>query len=288
MPHTAAYEAGGVLVNVDSAMLARFKAYLNPIISFIDNVYMGDVNLLGQTYPEYYTIGQGYGNLLAYGVFDLDSSGSSKLLNRGRVANGSTTVQPVSLDAIVEQTKYSWYADSSLNPSQGLTQPTNTKTSAYSWLKAPRYSGEAYETGALARMWVNGDYRRGISVMDRHQARVHEASKVAHAMLGWISQINTSAAYYSQYAVPVTGSGVGLTEAPRGALGHWLNVTNSKTSSYQILTPTCWNCSPKDNAGTLGPLEKALLGIDVVNISQPIEALRVVQSFDPCLSCAVH
>jgi hydrogenase large subunit len=137
-------------------------------------------------------------------------------------------------------------------------------------------------------MWVNGDYRRGISVMDRHQARVHEASKVAHAMLGWISQINTSAAYYSQYAVPVTGSGVGLTEAPRGALGHWLNVTNSKTSSYQILTPTCWNCSPKDNAGTLGPLEKALLGIDVVNISQPIEALRVVQSFDPCLSCAVH
>jgi hydrogenase large subunit len=137
-------------------------------------------------------------------------------------------------------------------------------------------------------MWINGDYRRGISVMDRHQARALEASKVAHAMLGWVAQINPSAAFYNPYTLPTGGSGVGLTEAPRGALGHWLKVANSQTSSYQILTPTCWNCSPRDNAGVLGPLEKALLGIPVLDSSRPVEALRVVHSYDPCLSCAVH
>jgi hydrogenase large subunit len=287
-PHTAAYEAGGVLVAVDSSMISRFIAYLNPLISFIDNIYLPDVDLLGQTYPEYYAIGRGYGNLLAFGVFDLNASGSMKLLGRGRVEDGSTSVLPVSLDAILEQTRYSWFTDSSLNPAQGQTQPNNTKTDAYSWLKAPRYNGAAYEAGPLARMWINGDYRRGISVMDRHQARALEASKVAHAMLGWVAQINPSAAFYNPYTLPTGGSGVGLTEAPRGALGHWLKVANSQTSSYQILTPTCWNCSPRDNAGVLGPLEKALLGIPVLDSSRPVEALRVVHSYDPCLSCAVH
>jgi len=76
------------------------------------------------------------------------------------------------------------------NPSGGTTQPNPTKAGAYSWLKSPRYGGVAYEVGALARMWINGDYRRGISVMDRHQARSREASKIAHAMLGWLGQLN--------------------------------------------------------------------------------------------------
>ena len=288
LPHTAAFEAGGVLVGADKSMIARFINYLNPIIDFIDNVYLGDVELLGQTYPEYYELGRGYGNLLAYGVFDLNATGSAKLLKRGRVADGSATVEGLALNAIVEQTKYSWYKDSAQNPSQGLTQPAPAKAGAYSWLKAPRYSGAAYETGALARMWINGDYRRGISVMDRHQARVHEASKIAHAMRNWVAQINPAAAFYKQYAVPASASGTGLTEAPRGALGHWLKVNNHKIASYEILTPTCWNCSPKDGAGVAGPLEKALQGTPVSDATQPIEALRVVQSYDPCLSCAVH
>ena len=203
---------------------------------------------------------------------------------------GSTTVENIDLNAIVEQARYSWYNDSSsgLNPSQGVTQPNPDKADAYSWLKSPRYSGVPYEVGPLARMWVNGDYRRGISVMDRHQARAHEASKIAHAMLDWLSQINASASVYTSYPLPQAGSGIGLTEAPRGALGHWLRVSDKAIASYQILTPTCWNCSPRDNAGTPGPLEKALEGTPVADSAQPLEVLRVVQSYDPCLSCAVH
>lgn len=290
LPHTAAYEFGGVTSVPKTELITRFRTYLNTMIDFIDNVYLPDVELLAQTYPDYYSIGRGYGNLLAFGVFDLNSSGTSKLLARGRVADGSTTVQSVDVNAIIEQAKYSWYDDSSsgLNPSQGVTQPDPYKPDGYSWLKAPRYAGVSYETGALARMWVNGDYRHGISVMDRHQARAHETSKIAHAMLDWLNQLNVSAATFTPMSIPTTGTGIGLTEAPRGALGHWLKISNKAVSMYQILTPTCWNCSPRDNAGNPGPLEKALEGLAVADVTQPIEVQRVVQSYDPCLSCAVH
>ena len=192
LPHTAAYELGGVTSVPKADMVTRFRTYLNTIITFIDTVYLPDVDLLGQTYPEYYSIGRGYGNLLAFGVFDLNAAGSSKLLGRGRVVNGATSVQNIDLSSILEEVQYSWYDDAAagLNPGQGLTQPYPEKSGAYSWLKAPRYAGVPYETGALARMWVNGDYRNGISVMDRHQARAREASKIAHAMLGWLDQLN--------------------------------------------------------------------------------------------------
>jgi hydrogenase large subunit len=228
---------------------------------------------------------------LAYGVFDLNAEGTAKLLRRGRVVNGSATVQAVSLAAILEQAKYSWYNDTTatgINPARGVTRPNPDKAGAYSWLKAPRYSGVPYEVGALARMWVTGDYRRGISVMDRHQARAHEASKIAHAMRDWLVQLNLAAPVFTAATLPATGSGVGLTEAPRGALGHWLTINAGVVASYQVLTPTCWNCSPRDNADTPGPLEKSLEGAPLADSTQPTEVLRVVHSYDPCLSCAVH
>jgi hydrogenase large subunit len=290
LPHTAAYELGGVTSVPKADLVTRFRTYLNTIITFIDTVYLSDVDLLGQTYPEYYSIGRGYGNLLAFGVFDLNAAGSTKLLGRGRVVNGATSVQNVDLSSILEEVQYSWYDDAAagLNPSQGLTQPYPEKSGAYSWLKAPRYAGVPYETGALARMWVNGDYRNGISVMDRHQARAREASKIAHGMLGWLDQLNLAAASYTPIGLPTTGVGIGLTEAPRGALGHWLKISNRAVASYQILTPTCWNCSPRDYTGLAGPLEKALEGLSVADATQPVEVQRVVQSYDPCLACVVH
>jgi hydrogenase large subunit len=290
MPHTSAFEYGGVTTVVKSAQITKFNGYLDTITAFINNVYLPDAALLGQTYPEYFNIGKGYGNLLAYGVFDLNAAGTSKLLRRGRVENSSTTVNSVDTLAILEQNKYSWYLDSTTgaNPSKGVTQPSPDKATAYSWLKAPRYSTLAYEVGPLARMWINGDYRRGISVMDRHLARAQEAKKIAVAMKTWLSQINLTGSFYTNMVLPKSGSGIGLTEAPRGALGHWISVTNSLVASYQMVTPTCWNCSPRDNAGKSGPLEKALEGVAVSNAAKPTEILRVVQSYDPCLSCAVH
>jgi hydrogenase large subunit len=83
-------------------------------------------------------------------------------------------------------------------------------------------------------------------------------------------------------------SGMGLTEAPRGALGHWIDIDQGKISRYQVITPTAWNASPRDDLDLMGPIEQALIGIPVADVDQPIKVLRVIHSFDPCLACAVH
>jgi hydrogenase large subunit len=137
-------------------------------------------------------------------------------------------------------------------------------------------------------MWVNGDYRQGISVMDRHAARAQETLKIAQAMQTWVAQLTANGAVYSKPTIPASASGIGLTEAPRGALGHWLQTSSGKISRYQIITPTCWNASPEDDASQMGPIEKALMDTPVKDLKEPVEVLRVIHSFDPCLSCAVH
>ncbi len=303
MPHPAAITAGGITTKPTSAMINSFRSYLNELIQFINNEYVPDVQLLKSVYTDYSQIGKGSGNLLAYGVFDLDDSANpSRLLKRGLVYNTApTSVQSVSTANITEQVTYSWYSDATnnSNPASGSTVTVDpaTKTKAYSWLKAPRYSGKPMECGPLARMWVNGDYRGGVSVMDRHLARALETQKVANAMLDWVNQVASGGSVYNTFTIPYSKTGVGLTEAPRGALGHWLSIGSNNTKSptggpaignYQVITPTCWNASPMDTAGVRGPMEQALVGTKVSNASQPIEILRVIHSFDPCLSCAVH
>jgi hydrogenase large subunit len=219
------------------------------------------------------------------------------------VLNGSSSVQVVAVGSITEQVTHSWYSETTndRNPAAGATTPQYPKNGAYSWLKAPRYgstqrlkgkrtvtSTAAYEVGPLARMSVNGDYSGGVSAMDRHIARSQEALKVARAMQSWVEEINPGGPVYQTYSVPESGSGFGLTEAPRGALGQWLQIVSKKIANYQVLTPTCWNASPRDSSGLRGPMEQALIGIPVTILAEPVEVLRVIHSFDPCLSCAVH
>ena len=107
-------------------------------------------------------------------------------------------------------------------------------------------------------------------------------------MQGWLSELATGASAFEPCSVPASASGIGLTEAPRGALGHWLTIAGGHISHYQVITPTCWTISPRDTAGALGPLEKALMGTPVANAEKPIEVLRVIHSVDPCLDCATH
>jgi hydrogenase large subunit len=289
LPHPPTFIPGGITTTPRAERKAQFLAYLDELIPFIQNVYLPDVEALGTIYSDYLEIGRGCGNLLAFGVFDLDAAGNTKLLSRGRVVNGSVSVQGVDLAAITEQVTHSWYADSTnnLNPAAGATSPVYPKSGAYSWLKSPRYRNAPYEVGPLARMWVNGDYRNGISVMDRHKARALECLKVAQAMRGWVNQLSGTTAC-TTWSAPVSATAVGLTEAPRGALGHWMSIANRKISKYQVITPTCWNASPMDTAGVRGPMEQALIGTPVQDPDQPVEVVRVIHSFDPCLSCAVH
>ena len=290
MPHPSAFVPGGFTNEPTAAQLTEAHAVLDALIDFIDNIYIPDVQLLGTVYSDYYQIGSGPDELLAYGVFDLDATGTNKLLGRGRAVVGTPGILPVDVNAIAEDVTRSWYADSTsgLSPAQGETVPQYPKRAGYSWLKAPRYSGTPQEVGPLARMWVNGDYQNGVSVIDRHMARALETSKIAHAMDAWINQVTVGATAFTQHTMPNNATAYGLTEAPRGALGHWLKITNGVIERYQVVTPTCWNASPRCSNQLPGPIEQALHGTEVAVRQYPIELMRVVHSFDPCLACAVH
>ncbi len=287
LPCSPVFVPGGATSNPASQQINEFRALLTELRTFINGTYLPDVLAVAGAFPDYYNIGRGCGNLLAYGVFDLDNAGTTKLLKRGRYTNGQMLA--VNTSDIAEYVKYSKYSSASgLNPSIGATTPNAAKAGAYSWLKSPRYMNMVHEVGPLARMWVNGDYTRGISALDRIAARAYETKKVADAMDVWLNQIVIGGPVYQYAATPSSATGIGLTEAPRGALGHWITITNSTIGRYQIVTPTNWNASPKDDMGKPGPIEQALIGTPVSNINQPIEVLRIIHSFDPCLSCAVH
>jgi hydrogenase large subunit len=288
LPSTPVFVAGGATEAVTTQKITDFRTVLTQLRNFINATLIPDAQAVAGAFPGYYQIGKGCGNLLAFGVFDQNAAGTTKLMARGRYTSGS--LGTVDTTQIREYVKYSWYtkASGNLSPDLGTTAMSPTKAGAYSWIKAPRYLGLPHETGPLARMWINGDYRNGISAMDRIVARVMEAKKVADAMDGWLNQLAAGGSSYTAQAVPAAATGMGLTEAPRGALGHWIQIAGSKISRYQIITPTAWNASPKDDAGVMGPLEQALVGTPVKDLAQPVEVLRVVHSFDPCLSCAVH
>ena len=211
---------------------------------------------------------------------------------------------------ITEDVRYSFYdSDSGLPPDKGRTSPKPGKAGAYSWLKAPRYNGSVVEVGPLARGLIA--YRQGrhtqvrtlvdgvlaqlgappdllVSTLGRHAARAIECKLVADQCARWIEQLVPGQPTFADFDIPAAGQGVGLTEAPRGALGHWLTLKDHKIANYQCVVPTTWNCSPRDDRGTPGPVEQALVGTPIADAANPLEATRVVRSFDPCIACAVH
>ncbi len=288
LPCTGSYVVGGMTETVSVEKIAEFRALLTELRGFIDNIYVPDAQAIGGLFPSYYSLGTGEGNLLAFGAFDLNAGGTSKLFDGGRYTDGvAGAFDPLQ---ILEYVKYGWYsdADSGQNPAQGETNPEPEKPDAYSWTKAPRYANRPYEAGPLARMWINGHYTNGISMMDRIVARALETQLLANAMDGWLDDLVPGNPTYQPSTIPLQATSMGLTEAPRGALGHWMDINNSVISRYQVITPTAWNCSPKDDLEQMGPVEAALIGAPVADLDQPVEVLRIVHSFDPCLACAVH
>jgi hydrogenase large subunit len=290
LPHPPAYIAGGFTAVPSADKLATFASHLDAILEFIETRYLPDAERLASLYSDYFLIGRGYGNLLCYGSFEQNDSGTSKLFPAGRIENGSGTLKTMEETEITEDATRAWYASGSgpLHPAVGETIPQYPKADAYGWLKAPRYSGAPYECGPLARMWVKGEYTNGVSVMDRIRARAYEARLLATEMKTWLSGVVVDSAVYATWTNPVEATALGLIEAPRGALGHWIGISGGKISHYQVITPTCWTISPRDGIGQLGPLEQALMGTPIADVNHPVEALRVIHSVDPCLDCATH
>jgi Ni,Fe-hydrogenase I large subunit len=188
----------------------------------------------------------------------------------------------------------------------------------YTWLKAPRYDNMSMEVGPLSRMLVA--YASGhervqevvnhvlktlgagpaalFSTLGRIAARAIETLVTAEQLPGWIDQLAAnmkkgdlkihSGEKWDPSEWPAEAKGYGLHEAPRGALGHWVKIKNQKIENYQCVVPGTWNASPRDASNQRGPYEEALIGTPVADINQPVEILRTIHSFDPCMACAVH
>jgi [NiFe] hydrogenase large subunit len=126
------------------------------------------------------------------------------------------------------------------------------------------------------------------STLGRVAARAIETKVIADAMDGWLNQLRAGAAVRVEIALPTSAQGHALNEAPRGALGHWIDISDQKIANYQMVVPSTWNFGPRCLRDKRGPVEEALIGTRVADPSKPLEILRTVHSFDPCIACAVH
>ena len=189
---------------------------------------------------------------------------------------------------------------------------------SYSWMKSPRWKGHAMEVGPLARvllMYAKGHEQTKelatkalrqldlpleamYSTLGRTAARTLETKIFADGMMGWYDQLvnnirngdvkTHNEKLWDPSTWPKEARGVGYTEAPRGALAHWIVIKDGKIDNYQAVVPSTWNAGPRDAEGQAGPYEAALKGHKLHDPEQPIEILRTIHSFDPCIACAVH
>jgi len=318
-PHIQSLVVGGVTCarDLNADRLAEFLYQLKEVKAFVDNIYIPDILAIAGYYKDWGGIG-GTTNFLAYGEFpQSEEEPGSLFFPRGAVFKRNLSkVDAVDVGQIQEHVAHSWYEGAEAkNPAQGETKPNFTGYDTggkYSWLKAPRYNGESMEVGPLSRVLVayaagNEAVKKSVddalaklgvgpealfSTLGRHAARALETKIIADAMVDWTMELITlvkdgKADTYQEWDWK-DGMGAGLNDVPRGALGHWIDVKDKKIANYQMVVPSTWNLGPRCAAGKLGPVEEALIGTPIADPKQPLEILRTIHSFDPCIACAVH
>ncbi len=339
----------GAVGAINMERLNQVKSIIDRSKEFVEKVYIPDLLAIASFYK-----GWGYGgglsskNVLSYGDLPQranDYTAPNLLLPRGAIINGDLShVHEVDLrnpDEIQEFVSHSWYkyADESkgLHPWDGVTEPnyhpegpnfkgTRTKieqldeSAKYSWIKAPRWKGNAMEVGCLSRMLLGyvqpkqypfikdtidsvlhkldlpvtalfstlgRTAARGIETLYCADLQSQQFDKlIANLKAGDTATANVEKWEPSKW--PSAAKGVGFTEAPRGALGHWVKIKDSKIENYQCVVPTTWNGSPRDPKGQIGAFEAALMNTPLAKADQPLEILRTLHSFDPCLACSTH
>lgn len=276
-PHNHGVFVGGITSKATIDKVIAMESILDGIGEFINEKMIPDVYEIGNYYSEYYYIGKGYGNLLSYGCFDHYKELGTLYVDPLVYSNNSITT--FHSDEITQESQYAWYSENN--------EPDIHKENAYSWIKAPRYNNVPFEVGPLARQWLCGDYRNGISAMDRTIARVLEASKIVEIMKILLENLILGVSVQEVYTVPENAEGKGLIDTTRGALGHWVVIENQKIAFYQIITPSAWNLSTQ-TGNIKGTGEQALIGAPIKDGNTPVEIGRIIRSFDPCVSCATH
>ena len=333
----------GAVGAVNMERLNLVSSVIDRTIEFIDQVYIPDLLAIASFYKDW-TYGGGLAskNILSYGDFPVSANSDQLMMPRGAIINGDlSTVHDVDLsdpEQIQEFVGHSWYKypdeSKGLHPWDGITEPNfelgpKTKGSKthienldeggkYSWIKTPRWRGNAMEVGPLARYIIG--YAKGMpefkepvdkvlkdlglpfealfSTLGRTAARGLEASwsaqKMKESYNHLISTIKSGdlatadTVKWEPHTWPDVSKGVGFTEAPRGALGHWIVIKDQKIDNYQAIVPTTWNGSPRDNEGQIGAYEASLMDTPLAKADEPLEVLRTLHSFDPCLACSTH
>lgn len=319
-PHPTTIEAGGVTTIPTLETITQFRTWLKGVGAFIRGAYRDDVVAVAQAFPDYFKEGKGYGNLLSY-PFLPNADGEHHDFAGGVTIAG--TFSPLDVDRITEDSVHSYYKDLPDRDTKPLSSNRLTPISwdefqaerekpdgKYSWSRSPRYGGEVMEVGPVARVvntyhagvnqkligLVDGFNKRlGIglpdynSVMGRHLARMINAQLLLERIEHDLEEIEPGQLAFVERAVPRNARGVGLTEATRGGLAHWIETDGQGyISNYEMIVPTTWNISPRDGSGRPGAVEQMLIGTHIADPKNPIEMTRIVRSTDPCMACSVH
>ena len=322
-PHPQSLTVGGVTCvrDLNADRIAEFLYITKETQDFIENVYIPDLLAVASFYKDWGAIG-GTTNFLAWGEFpESDKEPDSLYMPRGVIMKRNLGgVKMANQARVTEDVTRGWYEDGAAkHPYEGETKPLKEDPQyrpgdgKYSWFKAPRYDGEPCEVGPLARVLVayaggqkdikpvvdsvlktlGVDANALFSTLGRTAARGIETLVIGQRMQTWVMELvgnikNGDTKTYQPYEMPDSAMGYGLNDVPRGSLGHWVQIENKKIKNYQYVVPSTWNLCPRDANGKMGPVEESLIGTPVADPKRPLEVLRTVHSFDPCISCGVH
>ncbi|MFT7859678.1 MAG: nickel-dependent hydrogenase large subunit [Sulfurimonas sp.] len=326
-PHPQTLVVGGVTSVADMLNPQRVNDYLfimKEAREFIQRAYLPDTKLLAKAYREEIKagIGRANGNYMSSGGYEFE--GEQKLFSEGVIYNHDfENVQEFDPTKVSEKVDRAWFNENSDEEEINYTDLNSDGTlktakndDKYSWIKAPRYEEQTMETGPLARLLINYSKKNPLitSFVDeflkdtdlelidlctsvgRNAARAIESSYVCEYIFKIVSELLQNIKYYdtetwTQYSFEALESetqGRAFLEVPRGTLSHFINIKDAKIENYSVIAPTTWNATPKNFDGLRGAYEEGLIGVKIEDREKPLEVLRVIHSFDPCLACAVH
>ena len=326
-PHPQTLVVGGVTSVADMLNPQRLNDYLFIIKEakvFIDRAYLPDAKLLALAYRDEIKagVGRANGNFLSVGGYEFE--GEQRLFCNGVIyGHDFVHVEEFDESKVTEEIDRAWFSGDAkenevcytdLNDDGSLKTAKNDDK--YSWIKAPRYDGKTMETGPLARVLVSYSkdnkliksfvdeflHDTDLELMDlsttvgRNGARAIESGYICEYIFKLVSRLIQNIKYYDTDTwvkydfekLQKDAKGRAFLEVPRGVLSHFVNIKDAKIDNYSVIAPTTWNATPKNFDGLRGAYEEALVGIKIQDTSKPLEVLKVLHSFDPCLACAVH
>lgn len=314
------------IATLNMERLIYLRTLMEETRDFVQKVYYPDLLAIAGAYKEWFKYGAGVTNYMAVPEFPEDTKNTQFALTGGIITAGDVAgMRPVTdhrdeylIKNIKENVTHAWYeGNDTLHPWEGETKPNYTdfkENGKYSWCKAPTLDGRPVQVGPPAQIlaaYVSGNTKvkklvddavstLGISLNDIHStmgrlycrgARAHLMADISLDNLDkLIANIASGDTTYANPTEIPSGEyrGVGFHEAPRGTLSHWIVIKDKKIENYQAVVPSTWNAAPRNDKGELGPYEASLVGNPIADPSKPLEVLRTIHSFDPCIACAVH